>query len=101
MMIIILKFENEEKYKILKMAQNHNEISRFTDLVTGENQDNYLYRTKLNRKIIEKLISDGLWKRDKGALFNIPNQQHDWIVECFQNNNIEIYFVEVERNIYR
>jgi hypothetical protein len=55
----------------------------------------------LNRKIIEKLISEGLWTRGQSTLFDIPNQQHDWIIECFNANNIEIYFVEVQRNIYR
>lgn len=100
-MIIILKFESEEKYKILKMSPGHNDINRYTDLVSGENQDNKLFRTKLNRKIIEKLITNGLWNRGQRALNDIPNQQHDWIVECFNTNNIDIYFIEVQRDVYR
>lgn len=100
-MIIILKFENEEKYKILKMSPSHNDINRYTDLVSGENQDNDLFRTKLNRKIIEKLMTNGLWNRGQRALFDIPNQQHDWIIECLNANNIEIFLVEVQRNIFR
>ncbi len=100
-MIVILKFENEEKYKIFKMSPNHNDVFRYKDFVTNEIQDDNIFRTKLNRKIIEKLISEGLWTRGQSTLFDIPNQQHDWIIECFNANNIEIYFVEVQRNIYR
>ena len=102
-MILIVKKNNQERYLLLKFSEaGYGPECRLINILNNNCFDSEVNRIQLYRKIIDKLIDTNIWNRQRGWDFSdVTNTLHDWIVGCFQSNNVEIFFIEIDEDIFR
>jgi hypothetical protein len=106
-MVLIIKRKNQKECFVVKMSERGNPYGdpnyvRLMEIVENKNLDRFFNRSNLYKIIIDKLIEENKWNRNRSYEFgDVPNTMHDWIVSCFNHFNIIKYFIEVDESVFR
>jgi hypothetical protein len=106
-MILIIKRRLNDECFIAKMSSQGNPLGdkehiHLLEIIDKSALDIIIYRNRLYKLIIDKLIHKKMWDRDRTYQEgDVPNTMHDWITRCFQHNKINKFFIEVDDNVFR
>jgi hypothetical protein len=106
-MILIIKRRLNDECFIAKMSNQGNPLGdkehiHLLEIIESFNLDKIIYLSVIYKIIIDKLIEKEMWDRDRSYQYgDVSNTMHDWIVSCFQHNNINKFFIEVDDNVFR
>jgi hypothetical protein len=106
-MVVIIKRRNHDECFVAKMSNQGNpqgdpDYDRLIEIIDNIDLDKILYRKRLYRLLIDKLIASNRWNRHRGHQEgDVSNTMHDWIVSCFRHYKISKFFIEVDNDVFR
>lgn len=101
-MVLIIKKKNQEIFYVARLAKfGHTKVSLINLIDESDNLDERFIRIRLYKAVIDKLIAQGNWHRDRSYRDgDVTNTLHDWIVEWFNETKVSTLFVEVENDVF-
>lgn len=102
-MVLIIKEKSSETFHLARMAPfGYGPDKRLISILDeNEDLDRKFIRVRLYRSVIDKLILQRRWHRNRTyGPDDVSNTLHDWIVEWFGKTNERTLFVEVSDDVF-